>query len=1007
MNTIKTIIVLLLIGSVSVISAQVTLKGATEATPAAVNKSYTTLKGAFDAINANTSALATDVLELQISDNTTETASAALHAPLGISAVTGTAGTTTYKFPVITLTGGTNTAVGTFTINIYNGAIFSITNTGGAWTVAPTVTIEGAGGVSNLNVTEQATAFCTAPSTSGVLTFYVTNGGAGYSPRFSVDGGGGIGAAIGFVLNSAATTPTGTGPYTISPVAAIQTAATTPGIDQQGTGYASAPTVSQSGGTVAVAGTTSSYTLTASKANYTSLIIYPVVTGKTIEMTSTQTNPAITLFGSRNVTIDGRLRDVNGTLTGATSDLTIKHTNTGNNANAIHIDAGAKNINVKYCNLRAANINGNTRGIVSIGGLQNTSPVNSGVGGSDIVISDNVFTSSGVGSFITAFSSNPYDYANRNVTISNNKFENYLNASGTTYSGGIYLQGNASLTRPVNINFTISNNSFYQTATFTSTVAKSYIYIRVGDANRLGGYGHAIQNNYIGGSAAQSAGTLTKVGAFADVFTGISVYSGTGTDCSLDGNTIKGISWTNGSATGQTFKLIDVNGLGNYSVSNNTVGDNSTGSLVFDNTVATTSTGNVFGIYINNTGNILCQNNKIGSVKINHATTTNISNLAGIWKSATAGNCTIINNTIGNAGVANSILNNSGSTQWTYPVYSAGTSNVEINGNTIANISNNTTTGNIFGVFHESGSNQFRANANLIHSLNVTSTSTAAKIYGINCASGTNLITNNIVKLNGDNAATIYGLNEESSAVSTAFYHNTVYISGAPASESLNSACVNSNGSANTRSIQNNIFVNARTNNGATGNHFALLMPAVTGTVVVDANNYRAIGANGSFVGSYGGNNVSSGSVIVTGQDVNSLNVDPGFALAGGDLAENYMTSITLTGVGSGVTSDYSGAVRSSIQMGAWNKSVTTADNNSVENDGIVVMHKKNQLIVNCKDELSCDASLSVYNVMGRRLASAQMLSVTTVLDIALHLGIYFVVIKNGDKKITKKNVFN
>jgi hypothetical protein len=759
MKKITGIILILLLSCTTFVSAQVTLSGATEASAGAINKSYTTLKGAFDAINGNASGLATDNIVIQISDNTTETASAALHAPLGIKTATSVAGNTTYKFPAITLTGGTNTAVGTFVIKIYNGVITSIANTGGTWSVAPTVTIEGAGGANNLNVTAQATATCTAPSTPGVLTFFITDGGAGYSPKPIVSGGSGNGAAVGFDLTSAATSATGSGPYTISPAAAAQTSGTAPGIDQQGIGYTAAPSVSLSGGTIAVSGTFPTYTLTPSVANYASVIIYPVVTGKTIEMTNSNTNPTITLFGSRNVTIDGRLRDTSGNLLGSTPDLIIKATNTGNNANAIHINAGARYNTIKYCNLQTKNANGNTRGTLSIGGSLNTSVVNSGVGANDITISNNVFTSSGVGTFITAFSSHANEFPNNNITIDNNKFENYQNAtSGITFTGAIFLQGNASLTKPVNTNFTITNNSFYQTAAFASVATKSYIYIRVGANLLYGGWGHNISNNYIGGSAAQCSGTLTKTGAFADSFTGISVYSNTGTDCSIEGNTIKGINWTNGNATGQTFKLIDVNGFGNFKVNSNTLGDNSTGSLVFDNTVTTTSNGSIFGIYINNTGNITCQNNTIGSVKINHVTTANISHFGGIWKTATAGNCTISNNTIGNASVANSIINNSGSTQYVYSIYSAGTGTVNINGNTVANITNNTTTGNLYGIFHESGANTFNANANLIHSLNVTASSITAKVVGINCASGTNSITNNIVKLNGDNPATIYGL---------------------------------------------------------------------------------------------------------------------------------------------------------------------------------------------------------------------------------------------------------
>jgi hypothetical protein len=57
-----------------------------------------------------------------------------------------------------------------------------------------------------------------------------------------------------------------------------------------------------------------------------------------------------------------------------------------------------------------------------------------------------------------------------------------------------------------------------------------------------------------------------------------------------------------------------------------------------------------------------------------------------------------------------------------------------------------------------------------------------------------------------------------------------------------------------------------------------------------------------------------------TGQDVHSLNINPGFANAGGTLPYNYIPSITLTGIaGTGITTDYYGTTRlDPPTMGAW-----------------------------------------------------------------------------------------
>jgi hypothetical protein len=184
-------------------------------------------------------------------------------------------------------------------------------------------------------------------------------------------------------------------------------------------------------------------------------------------------------------------------------------------------------------------------------------------------------------------------------------------------------------------------------------------------------------------------------------------------------------------------------------------------------------------------------------------------------------------------------------------------------------------------------------------------------------------------------------------------------------------------------------------------------MPATTGTIAVDANDYQATGASGAMLGNYGGTPVSSGSVIVTDQDVNSQNVDPGFASVGGTLAINYMTGTTLTGVNIGVTKDYSGADRLSIQMGAWDKSLGTATNNLVEDDGIIVTRRNNQLIISCNNELKNNASVSVYNLMGKKITSIQLINATTVLDNTFQSGIYLVTVINGGKTITKKTIFN
>jgi hypothetical protein len=967
MKKITRIILVLLLGCASFVSAQVTLSGAAEASPGAINKSYTNLITAFAAINGNAAGLSTDNLILELSASTTETAGSTsstttLNAPRGISATVVTPGATTYKFPEITLTGGTRTGIpGTFVVTINNGKVLTIANSNGTWTVAPTITIEGASSTNSLNVSTQATAICTAPSTGGNLTTYVTNGGAGYGPKTTVTAtSGGSDAAISYGLISTATTPTGTGPLIIQPAAIA--VSTNSYLDNAGSGYtagtagATAPAENTTGGTFASgSAATASSVITISNANYASVKIYPTASGVVINSSTAGNQPFIVLNGAKNVTIDGRVHTAGVPSGGA--DLTIQHKTTAtsgtpanamstNNASTIYLNAGAHHNTITYCKLKSMTQNGNTRGTLAIGtsSLVNGASASS-VGGSYNTITYNEFSplnpsglsfvASGNGGMLTSANCND-DFPSTNNIIDNNTFDNYFITGPTgNISAAIYIFGNTNPNKPNHSNYTITNNSFFNSVDGATTANNNRMFIKVGNAPYLyGGYGNIISGNYIGGKAVGcTGGTLTKTGAFADNMTCIHYNGSYGASSAIQNNVIKNISMTNGTgAVANTTKFIDVNGYGNVSVTGNKLGDD--GSITIDNSTMSLPS-NLYSIYVNGVGNVTCENN------------------------------------------------------------------------TIANITHNTAAGNLYGIFHELGANALNANANLIHSLNVTSTSTAAKIVGINCASGTNSITNNIVKLGDNNAATIYGLNEENAATASSFLHNTVYISGAPTTAALNSACMASNGSTNSRSIQNNIFVNARTNNAATGIHYALLMPATTGTIAVNANDYMATGASGAILGSYGGVDVTSGSVIVTGQDINSLTVDPGFASAGGILAANYMTSTTLTGVSSSVTNDYSGATRSAIQMGAWNKSGTTAVNNIIENNGLNVTRLNNRLVISYTNELKSDASISVYNMIGRKLVTIQMINAVTVLDNAFHSGMYLVTVSNGGKTLTNKIVFN
>jgi hypothetical protein len=87
-------------------------------------------------------------------------------------------------------------------------------------------------------------------------------------------------------------------------------------------------------------------------ANWTSVKIYPTVTGKSIE--GNLNTPLITFNGANNVTIDGRLYNSGGVLTGSEKDLTISNANTGTAASTIYLTANASNNTVTYATIKGA-----------------------------------------------------------------------------------------------------------------------------------------------------------------------------------------------------------------------------------------------------------------------------------------------------------------------------------------------------------------------------------------------------------------------------------------------------------------------------------------------------------------------------------------------------------------------------------------------------------------------------------------------------------------------------
>jgi hypothetical protein len=249
-----------------------------------------------------------------------------------------------------------------------------------------------------------------------------------------------------------------------------------------------------------------------------------------------------------------------------------------------------------------------------------------------------------------------------------------------------------------------------------------------------------------------------------------------------------------------------------------------------------------------------------------------------------------------------------------------------IYGNTVYNISNtySSFTGHVAGIYYNGGGTASSVYGNLVYGITVSSGSSSATASGIKIAQGNTTFSNNIITLGGNTTTNLYGIYDAGSSGTSNIYFNTVYLNGSPASGSLNSACLYNAANSNTRNYRNNIFDNARSNNGASGKHYALYFVNTGNSLTCDYNNYYVSGTGG-MLGYYGGD--KSTTPIVTGQDVNSSATLPGFQNPGGTTATSYIPSAILPAViGTGITKDYAGSTRSgSPEIGAYERDATVS----------------------------------------------------------------------------------
>ncbi len=581
------------------------------------------------------------------------------------------------------------------------------------------------------------------------------------------------------------------------------------------------------------------------------------VTGLTITQAS-----AANLFdisGASYLIIDGRPGG------SGSSDFTIQNTNTAAASRVFYVEKGANHVTVQYCTIKGSNQSTTLSNAAQAGVIYFD-------GNATAALTNNTFDNCTIGSstggnpayMFVSYCQSAGQYCDLN-TISNCSIYNFT-------SGAVKLE------QYNNRSWSITGNSFYQSASFTPSTALYFI-----DANTDGTAGGTttITGNYFGGQAAScgsSASKYTLSGTTANEIRIISI-TGSNTTNTISNNTIANISFTNtvdfsaiayGKAsvlsaavtisnnsmseiyatapgTSGNFYGLYINGSSNsISVTSNTIGSASSNNIKVDGSPLLTSL-----IFVLGGGTISCTGNTIQNIQSTYSTAgQNYGVIRVINISATT--TTLSNNTIQNITSGAYLGGTGGSCTAIY--FNSTLSNNTISNNTINTLSSYGTTYGIFVRTSCSGT----INNNYIKSMNTNISAALIVGQGIEIQStGIFNIYNNVIILDCSSNATLVGMGAyllsgtfPAAGTSSVFYHNTVKISGTATSMSSYAFYDYATGSRK-RLVKNNIFQNVRT--GGSGLHFAVYVQLAPSSTY--DYNYEEVSANQNNLGYYNGGN--------------------------------------------------------------------------------------------------------------------------------------------------------
>lgn len=544
-------------------------------------------------------------------------------------------------------------------------------------------------------------------------------------------------------------------------------------------------------------------------------------------------------------------------------------------------------------------VNGNSAGVLLSNGVNNW------------VVSGNHFFQTDTRTYSAAgFNRGIWIVSNRNTGSAGNGFivtGNYIGGSAPACTGtpyALFALGNSfdgirlEIADGVPANpSSVQGNTITNIAIASTITSDIFHGIAVTNSNGNVNIG-TVTGNMVGSVTGTSAITIAGGSGSHTIPYYISGNASATAVINLKQNMTGGITLSN---AGNNFSGIYDNTTGVVNIDGNQVGSTTAANSINAVNAATTSIY-VRGINIpSGNGTFAVTNNTIANLTNNSGSASAGAQVAGInIGSSTSTVTTVANNTIRNLYSATTYTLGSGNSAVLGIYMGASTSNpVTVTGNTVYSLVSGAATAGIYmeGIFFWGANSATITNTiskNKVHSFDIITANTNANIRGIELNQGKADIYNNMVRLgirpDGNaltNAIRIDGIMKGSGLNSSIFY-NSVYIGGAGVGTNAKSSnAFRKETTTGTDNVQNNIFINNRSNATTGGLHNAIWVDALA-NITFDHNIYGYSGTGGNFAAA-GPGGASFAATYTSGWnvggDVASQATDPLFVDAAGPVA--------------------------------------------------------------------------------------------------------------------------